>query len=555
MHAAPRHGAAGRANISAYTVSAELVTSAVFPGRVEPGVQLGSYEVLLCIARGGMASVWAAREHAAQGRLVALKTVLPELAEPEFENMFREEARVGARIHHPNVCEVFELVEEHGVLALAMEWVDGDTLNGVLGHPEQQAVDTRLAAYIVAQVARGLHAAHELVDDNGLPMQLVHRDVSPQNILISRSGRVKVADFGVAKGLGGSREQTEAGRIKGKLSYMSPEQAEGKALDRRSDVYALGVVLYVATVGVHPFRGVGDNRDEQLLRLLVGQFEPPSSLRADYPADLEAIVLRAMQREPEDRFASADEMRLRLDEWLAKTDFHAGEHQVGRLLAERLEKTLEQRSERLQRCLLVSHQLHGVESQPGGVTDVTFMPTSRGVSHTLSSLRARVPSRPATRGLLTALAAATLGVIGTLAFTGHDFTGHDKPVPERASEGLAPSAAAAAHEPAPESGSAVTSTSDTHAAAPDSVEPAPAHGHAESERPAPVTDSGLSGMAAARRRAQVQPRGDEARSSGQTGHPQRLDASALRSMGSALNGAANRRRTPPEPVPPPSPVR
>lgn len=536
-------------------MSVELVTSAVFPGRVEPGVQLGSYEVLLCLARGGMASVWAARQETERGqsRLVALKTVLPELAESEFEEMFREEARVAARIHHPNVCEVFELIEEHGVLALAMEWVDGDTLNGLLGHREHVAVDTRVAAHIVAQVASGLHAAHELADDEGRHMQLVHRDVSPQNILISRTGRVKVADFGVAKGLGGSREQTEAGRIKGKLSYMSPEQAEGKPLDRRSDVYALGVVLYVATLGVHPFRGSSDNRDDQLLRLLVGQFEPPSALVAGYPADLEAIVLRAMQREPEDRFATADELRLELTRWLAKNGFHAPEQQVARLLAERLGKALEQRDERIQRCLLASHQLHGVENPPVGVTDVTFMPTTRGVSHTLSSLRARVPARPAARGVLTALAAAAIGVVGTLAFTGSD------PDPERAGDAArAPAVAAPTHAAAP---AQAGESSSPRAAAPAGPElevsaptpaPPPSRSTAESLASSSAADSDLSGMAAARRRAQVQSQGhgEEPRSGLRGAHPQRLDASALRSVGSALSSAATRRRAAPEGAPP-----
>jgi len=504
-------------------VSAELVTSAVFPGRVEPGVQLGSYEVLLCVARGGMASVWAARERMARGqsRVVALKTVLPELSEPEFESMFREEARVAARIHHPNVCEVFQLLEQDGVLALAMEWVDGDTLNGLLGNREQMTLDPRVAAFIVAQAAGGLHAAHELTDEKGAPMQLVHRDVSPQNILISRAGRVKVADFGVAKGLGGSREQTEAGRIKGKLSYMSPEQAEGKPLDRRSDVYALGVVLYVATVGVHPFRGVADNRDDQLLRLLVGQFEPPSALVASYPKELEAIVLRAMQREPEDRFATAEEMRLRLQDWLGRSDVRVGESSVANVLTQRLGKALDQRGERLQRCLLATHQLRGLAAAPSVVPDVAFMPTTRGVSHTLSSLRAVVPVRPATRGILTALAAAAIGVVGTLAFTGNEPDQSQAPAPPAAVKAAAqaPAVAAPRAEPRPE----------------------PAHPpRAESGRStAAGNDSELSGMAAARRRAHAGPHD----TSKNAGH-QRLDSNTQRSVGSALSGT---------PQPPPQP--
>src|SRR5690606_18282018 len=135
------------------------------------GMSFGAYEVLLCIARGGMATVWAARQHGARGfnRLVALKTVLPELAEPEFETMFLDEARVAARIHHPNVCEIFELVEHEGMLALSMEWVDGETLNTILDSRGHEPLEPRVAAHIIAQVACGLHAAHELKDENRLP--------------------------------------------------------------------------------------------------------------------------------------------------------------------------------------------------------------------------------------------------------------------------------------------------------------------------------------------------------------------------------------------------
>jgi eukaryotic-like serine/threonine-protein kinase len=533
-----------RANISAYTVSAEPVTSAVFPGRVEPGVKLGSYEVLLCVARGGMACVWAARDESErrQSRVLALKTVLPELAEPEFESMFREEARVAARIVHPNVCEVYELVEQSGVLALAMEWVDGDTLNALLGNREHLALDARVAAFIVAQAACGLHAAHELRDDTGAPMQLVHRDVSPQNILLSRDGGVKVADFGVAKGLGSSREQTEAGRIKGKLSYMSPEQAEGKPLDRRSDIYALGIVLYVATVGVHPFRAPGDSRDDQLLRLLVGQFEPPSKRVADYPAELEAIVLRAMAREPEDRFATADELRTHLQAWIGKSEPSVGSAQVARVLAERMGKALELRAERIQRCLVASHQLRGIDSLPGGIAELTFTPTSRGVSNTFYSLTA-APARHAMRGILTAVAAALLGIIGTLTFTGGE-----KAQPQHTSEALASSPAAAVQAKTDSAPSTTSSQPHAEPSAPRAEVPRAASPPERNERRELGTvvtgeDSGLSGMAAARRRAQTRGKLEERPSTERAGHPSRLDESAQRSIGSALNGAASRRRS------------
>ena len=408
---------------------------------------LGSYEVLLCVARGGMACVWAARRHGARGfnRLVALKTVLPELAEPEFESMFLDEAKVAARIHHPNVCEIYELVEHSGVLALSMEWVDGDTLNAVLNSREPAPLDRRVAAQIVAHVACGLHAAHELRDESGGPMGLVHRDVSPQNILISSDGHVKIADFGVAKALGGDQEATAIGRVKGKLSYMSPEQAEAKPLDRRSDVFALGVVLYVATVGVHPFKRAGDSQDEQLLRLLVGRFELPSALVPGYPAELEAIVLRAMSREPGERFATADEMRCRLSEWIVSSGPLLTEQHIARTLRERVGKAIDMRAERIQRCINASQQNKKFKLEPGGVSDVTFVPTTRGVTGSITAANIIAPRRIG-RAIAAAVAAVAIGAAGTLSLTGDsDDVARRSPEPSAAAR----ADAAAQPEPAP----------------------------------------------------------------------------------------------------------
>ncbi|HET9956244.1 MAG TPA: serine/threonine-protein kinase [Polyangiaceae bacterium] len=251
-------------------VSAAHSSASAGPMGLEPGTQLGNHRVLFCTARGGMASVWPALQLGPRGfsKLVALKAILPDLvASPEFEALFIEEARIAARIRHPNVCEVFELIEENGVLALSMEWIDGDALGRVLETPPQP-LNPRIAAYIVAQAAAGLHAAHELRDDAGDAMNVVHRDVSSQNILISKDGHVKISDFGIAKAFGSTRDATQAGRVRGKLAYMSPEQASAAATDRRSDVFSLGVVLYQITIGQIPFRQADDTTRTHLTRLL-----------------------------------------------------------------------------------------------------------------------------------------------------------------------------------------------------------------------------------------------------------------------------------------------
>jgi serine/threonine-protein kinase len=477
----------------------------------------GSYEVLLCIARGGMATVWAARQHGARGfnRLVALKTVLPELCEPEFESMFLDEARVAARIHHPNVCEIFELVEHEGTLALSMEWVDGETLNTILNSRENEPLDARVAAHIVAQAAAGLHAAHELKDENGLAMQLVHRDVSPQNILISRAGHVKVTDFGVAKALGDSREETAVGRVKGKLSYMSPEQAESKPLDRRSDIFALGVVLYLATVGLHPFRRANENRDDQYMRLLIGDFRRPSSIIAGYPEELEAIIVRALSREPAARFASAEEMRLRLQEWLLRSGPLMTEQHIARAVSERVGKAIEDRAERIQRCIRASRRSDKLDVFATG-SELTFLPTTSGLGGSMLT-RSGVRSRGLARVLGAAAALLLIGVVGTLSLTGGD----DTP-----KAGTTPSSASAAEPLAAPIGSMPPATPDAEkpaGEARDTTTPAdPSKPAAASERRGPLSLPEAMARALAERKERE--RRDASSSSKQRGGSSQNDA-------------------------------
>ncbi|HTV19164.1 MAG TPA: protein kinase [Polyangiaceae bacterium] len=388
---------------------------------VESGTRLGPYEILLCIARGGMASVWAARQHGARGfsRLVALKTILPELDAPDLDGMFLDEARVTARIHHPNVCEVFELIEHGGVLALSMEWVDGDTLNNIItSRPKDPALDPRVAAQIIAHVASGLHAAHELRDERGAPLQLVHRDVSPQNILVSRSGHVKVTDFGVAKSLGAVREATAIGKIKGKLSYMSPEQAQGKILDRRSDIFSLGVVLYLATVGSHPFRRSGESRAQQLARLLSGRVKLPSDVVKNYPKELEVIVMRALSRNPAQRYGTAEEMARRLQDWVVASGPLVTEQQISQLVLRRAGPAILQRSERIANLLHAHHDEPSAETSADELPsphDPTLVPTTSR-SGSVSPERKR--ARATLRVVSTTLTAGAIGLAASYIFSG-----------------------------------------------------------------------------------------------------------------------------------------
>lgn len=269
---------------------------------------LGRYELLTPIGRGGMAVVWAARLQGSRGfsKMVAIKVMLPHLSvDPRFERMFLREAKIASRIRHPNVCEIADLGEQDGLLYLVMEWVDGDSLAAVMrdGGP----VPHDVAAHLAAEAGRGLHAAHELRDDDGELLHVVHRDVSPQNILVTKDGLVRIVDFGVAKAANDGEQTTQSGFTKGKVGYVAPEQVNGAAVDARTDVFALGVVLYELTTRAHPFRGAND-----LATLLaVASTDPlkdPAALDPGMPPTLAAILRKAIEKDPAARYATMAEM-------------------------------------------------------------------------------------------------------------------------------------------------------------------------------------------------------------------------------------------------------
>lgn len=351
-------------------------------GALRPGMRLGRYELLVPIARGGMARVWAARQHGQRGfqKLVALKTILPHLARTtEFERMFLDEARIASGVHHPNVCEIYELGDEGGTLYLAMEWVSGDSFARLLRARDAdekrgtEAIDPRVAARIVADACAGTHAAHELTDEaTGRLLGVVHRDLSPHNVLLTADGVAKVADFGVAKARGQLHEATSRGELKGKIAFMSPEQVTNAPIDRRSDVFSLGVVLYEAITGVRPFRGDGDH--QIMHALLKGEVQPPSAVRRTVPPDLEKIVLRALSPEPIRRFPTAERMRFALEEFLAKGQIvtHA---QVAQVVRARLGDVIEKRKEQIRRASTAPSHVQLEEALgPGG----SMTPSNQG---------------------------------------------------------------------------------------------------------------------------------------------------------------------------------
>ena len=277
---------------------------------------LGRYQVIGRLATGGMAEVYLALSGELSGyrTLVVVKRILPHLASnQEFIRMFLDEARIAALLDHPNVVRIIEVGHDGDEYFLVMELVQGKPLSAITrkAAKDMNPLTPALSAYIVAQAANGLGYAHNLADSEGRPLGVVHRDVSPQNILVSFEGAVKVIDFGIVRALG-RVSQTNPGGLKGKIEYMSPEQASSEEVDQRADVFALGVVLWEAVTGRHLFR-----RDTELatMRAIVDEPIPPPSDITPVAPQLEQIIVRALQKKREDRFQTAQEMAMALERY------------------------------------------------------------------------------------------------------------------------------------------------------------------------------------------------------------------------------------------------
>ncbi len=279
------------------------------------GRQLGRYEILTQLASGGMASVYIARAQGVAGfeRLVAIKMLHPHLAyEEEFVSMFLDEARLAARIRHMNVVPTLDVSDSPGDgYFLVMEYVEGNHLGALLGLAAKQG--ERLPRPIVCRVLidalQGLGAAHHLTGENGQPLKLVHRDVSPHNILVGSDGIARLTDFGVAKA-DVRMATTRAGQFKGKLSYMAPEQASSSNTDQRSDLFSVGIILWESLTGRRLFKG--DSNAATLNKLLYDTIVKPSEVWPEL-AQFDDVVMRALNRDPCARFQDADEFSEALD--------------------------------------------------------------------------------------------------------------------------------------------------------------------------------------------------------------------------------------------------
>ncbi|MBK7860603.1 MAG: protein kinase [Archangiaceae bacterium] len=294
---------------------------------------IGNYELLKKLATGGMAEVWLANQIGIEGfnRHIVVKRILPHLSEdPEFVQMFLNEAKIASRFNHPNIAQIYDLGQGDGQYFIAMEFIHGEDLGRLMrkAWSTGQWIARPLAIRIIAEACKGLFYAHTRNDERGQPLKVVHRDISPQNILISFDGSVKLVDFGIAKAAD-QASMTKSGAIKGKFAYMAPEQAGGKPLDARTDIFALGLVLYELLTGVRPLK-----RDSELATLqaaLECAIDPPSVV-AEVPAELDDVVMRALAKAPDDRYRDASAFQMALEEFLIGQRLVATSVQISELM-------------------------------------------------------------------------------------------------------------------------------------------------------------------------------------------------------------------------------
>jgi eukaryotic-like serine/threonine-protein kinase len=285
------------------------------------GSRFGKYELVRSLGHGGMAEAWLANARGAAGvtRSVVIKKVLPELAQNgELIESFISEAKISATLSHGNIAQVFEFGEFDGEYYLAMEWVNGKSLAQVLKRADQKGywhLPYPVATFIAAEMLKGLHHAHQRKGADGRPLHLVHRDVTPDNVLLSFEGEVKVADFGIAKARLTGRKETQVGVVKGKFLYFSPEQATGKQVDARTDVYAVGACLYQMLTGQLPFEGPFM---QVMPKLVAGEKRPLRELNPEVPEALEEIVDRAMAKDLSVRYRTALQMLEALTSFLSE---------------------------------------------------------------------------------------------------------------------------------------------------------------------------------------------------------------------------------------------
>jgi serine/threonine-protein kinase len=320
-------------------------------GSPKVSTKFGKYSLVDRIAVGGMAEIFLARQAGLEGfeKTIVIKRIRPHLSkQASFVKMFLNEAKLAAQLNHPNIVQIYDLGKIGESYFIAMEYIFGRDMRRIIPKADSLGIPFPMvyALKIASSVCEGLYYAHQKVDLYGNPLNIVHRDVTPENIFVSFDGTVKVLDFGIAKAAN-QIEQTRAGEIKGKLSYMSPEQCMGKLLDCRSDIFSLGVVLYEWLTGFKLF--TGDSEVAILKSITEGKIYAPSYFKADIPEAVEAILMKALEKDRDKRYQTAWEMQYDLDQFLSQYEFTPSNIHLSNFLKQLFNDELEEEKKRVGR--------------------------------------------------------------------------------------------------------------------------------------------------------------------------------------------------------------
>ncbi|HSO33494.1 MAG TPA: protein kinase [Labilithrix sp.] len=456
--------------------------------------RLGPYELVRELGRGGFASVWLARREGPGGfeARVAIKLIRIELRmDPAFQKMLIDEAKLAAAINHPNVVNIFELGEVDDTLYLVMEYVSGRPLS-ILRHMMQRAgtpIPVGILMRILADTCAGLHAAHELQRD-GKSLGVIHRDVSPQNILVSDKGAVKLIDFGVAKANDRLAADTTDGHTKGKLRYMAPEQALARPVDRRADVWAVGAVAFDLIEGHPPYDGHNDLA--RLFKLM--DTSPPPTFAAEVPAPIARVVRKALERDPDARWATAADMRAAIEAALDECGLRVTADDVATFFGAALATATDAETdpdgrsegavlrERLQRPSAQASTATVDVPMPGGV------PALEEPLETLSAIDTspRGVPRPRSRRVAAAVAAVLLVGLGVAVVGLRRAPVSVAAAPEQAAQAAPAADPRAVPEPEPASSSPVAADPPSGTTSPVPAEPSGAVASSSSALPRPV---------------------------------------------------------------------
>ncbi len=319
-------------------------------------IQFGKYLLLDRIASGGMAELFLAKQTGLKGfeKAVAIKRILPTLTrDPEFVSMFINEAKLAALLSHQNIAQIFDLGTTEGFYYIAMEYIMGKDLRSVAQKSQQRSLPLPVghALLIISRLCNALDYAHRKKDLQGRELHLVHRDVSPQNVLLSYEGEIKLVDFGIAKAATQTSE-TRTGTLKGKLAYMSPEQATGKPLDHRSDIFSLGIVLHELVTGQRLF--TGDNEFAIIEQVRQAQITPPSKINPDLPPEVDELVMTALTKEPAERFQFASEMEIAIERLIVSMGYAFSSLSLANHMHALFEQEITDDTMRLQRIATIS---------------------------------------------------------------------------------------------------------------------------------------------------------------------------------------------------------